>query len=864
MLLLSGPPGAGKTQRVLQEVRRRLAGGTSDFRLLVPTFTMAEHLRHELAREGWGFRPSLVLTLAKFVDEYAADLPAVSDETLLLTVEAALARLPAGEFRALASYSGFQTYLADLLQEFSAAGCDAGRLASLPLDSSLQRSFLRVYHEVEACSAERGQALAGTRLRHAAARIASAGLPGVSAVFFDGFFSFTAPELAVIDAVRRHAALTVTLPPWAGNRAAHEQLLAMGLREEAVAGRRAAPEVKIVEAPTLDREATEIARRILLENDAGRPFREMGVVVRSRDPYVAALRLVFERFGIPARFYFADVLAAHPVVRFFRALVTALLGGWEHEATLAALRGRMSNRAEWIALENLPGRGLDTFQIDSVLRESLRSLEAWKAGAALPAVWAERVPFLQTLVHDVDETPDLARARTAALKGFAAAAKATADGLGADREIGFAEFWRELEAVLNRARLRVNDQRRNVVHVLDVYEARQWELPVVFVCGLLERQFPRYAPQDAIFPDDARRRFAAHGVALATSADKEREERFLFDLAATRATSTLVLSYPKFNAKGQENLVSFFLDEMEGAREAAIPVRPRAARARAPERKAAIFNETLRAWLAERNTTFSATGLESFLQCPFQYFARRSLRLASLPARPEARLDPPLQGEIVHAVIAKWTPGADLDALFEAAFRNSAKKHRVPPTYRTEALRLEMLRNLRRFVAEFPAAAGYTLFTEVPFTLVLAEGLAVRGRIDRYDVGEGGAARIIDYKYSGAARIRKRMEGHEAGFRIQGGLYVLALQRVLRLTPAAMYFWGFRGELTWRGWTEPEELQHIAQEAGRLAVESAQHIREGGIAVAPADEDECQYCDFRDGCRVGAGKAVAAGESEWS
>ena len=241
MLLLSGPPGAGKTQRVLDEVRRRLPSGAPDFRLLVPTYTMAEHLRHQLAREGWVFRPGLVLTLSKFIEQYAADLPEVPDEALLLMVETALARLSSGEFRPVAAYPGFQAYVADLVQEFSASGCDAARLSALPLDSGLQRAFLRVYREVEARSSERGWALRGARLRHAAACIASAGLPGVSAVYFDGFFSFTEPELAVIEAVRHHAPLTVTLPPWHGNRGARERLLALGLHEETVARERNQP-----------------------------------------------------------------------------------------------------------------------------------------------------------------------------------------------------------------------------------------------------------------------------------------------------------------------------------------------------------------------------------------------------------------------------------------------------------------------------------------------------------------------------------------------------------------------------------------------------------------------------------------------
>src|SRR2546426_54812 len=56
MLLLTGPPGSGRTSHVLAEFRQALRRNASDIRLLVPTATMAEHLRHLLAREGFVFR----------------------------------------------------------------------------------------------------------------------------------------------------------------------------------------------------------------------------------------------------------------------------------------------------------------------------------------------------------------------------------------------------------------------------------------------------------------------------------------------------------------------------------------------------------------------------------------------------------------------------------------------------------------------------------------------------------------------------------------------------------------------------------------------------------------------------------------
>ena len=70
----------------------------------------------------------------------------------------------------------------------------------------------------------------------------------------------------------------------------------------------AAPQRTLCVAPTLDAEVSEIARRMIQAHDNGRPWREMGVLVRSETTYVPALRSAFQRFGIPSRFYFSAPL----------------------------------------------------------------------------------------------------------------------------------------------------------------------------------------------------------------------------------------------------------------------------------------------------------------------------------------------------------------------------------------------------------------------------------------------------------------------------------------------------------------------------------------------------------------------------
>ncbi len=203
-------------------------------------------------------------------------------------------------------------------------------------------------------------------------------------------------------------------------------------------------------------------------------------------------------------------------------------------------------------------------------------------------------------------------------------------------------FWKQAELALALEPLRVPDLRRNVVHVMDAYEARQWELPVVFVCGLIERHFPQYHREDSIIGDAARRR-----MGLDTAASRQLEERFLFEVATTRATEETVLSYPCYDEKGEETLPSFFLDGVTPeACETRVAPEPRPAPERAPAGPAPSR--------AELHKRLSPTSIESFLQCPFQFFAGKTLRLRQRPPAPRDRLDMLLQGSIIHRALADW------------------------------------------------------------------------------------------------------------------------------------------------------------------------------------------------------------------
>ena len=156
-------------------------------------------------------------------------------------------------------------------------------MTPLPLDLAW------LYDEIEQELAARGAALRNARLR------AAAQSPGElpSQIVFDGFFSFSNAELNLIESLAARARIVVALPEgpggnasdWPGASAARSRLLRAGFVEFRCAHVFRTPQVEAFCAATLEQETEEIARRVLEEVARGRPFHEIGIVLRTRDPY---------------------------------------------------------------------------------------------------------------------------------------------------------------------------------------------------------------------------------------------------------------------------------------------------------------------------------------------------------------------------------------------------------------------------------------------------------------------------------------------------------------------------------------------------------------------------------------------------
>src|SRR4051812_9988311 len=123
MLLMTGPPGAGKTSYCLLLLRNQFRSGAgASARVLTPTTTMAEHLRNELVREGFVFSPKVVSTFGKFIAYSVRNPPTVSRASLELIVGEELDRFPPKRYKPVCGFPGFRSAVVRAVEEFAAAG----------------------------------------------------------------------------------------------------------------------------------------------------------------------------------------------------------------------------------------------------------------------------------------------------------------------------------------------------------------------------------------------------------------------------------------------------------------------------------------------------------------------------------------------------------------------------------------------------------------------------------------------------------------------------------------------------------------------------------------------------------------------
>ena len=248
----------------------------------------------------------------------------------------------------------------------------------------------------------------------------------------------------------------------------------------------------------------------------------------------------------------------------------------------------------------------------------------------------------------------------------------------------------------------------------------------------------------------------------------------------------------------------------------------------------------------------SASGYNSLVACPYQYYARHMLRLNELDEVREG-VEKRDYGEWVHDILHRFHQqfpvlGKRTPAELEEALRRISSVVFSPAVERDYLARAWQLRWQQAIPAYLDAqmkseAEGWRYQSgEVPFELPLTDELTMHGRIDRVDVQNDGAARVLDYKMMDATRLRNKLK--EAGEDVQLPCYAhvyeadeaafisIEKDKVIPVAP-------------------PQELPELAQaNIERLLTVFAQ-MRAGAAMPAHGVDEACVYCEMRGVCRKG-------------
>lgn len=487
----------------------------------------------------------------------------------------------------------------------------------------------------------------------------------------------------------------------------------------------------------------------------------------------------------------------------------------------------------------------------------------------------------------------------------------------------------------------------------DPLYARNLSFDYVFFGGLAEGVMPMPAPANAVYPEADRARLRAAEIPMEGRSEHSARERLLFYHALQAADKGVTLSWPLLRPGGRETVPSQFLAELlelfEGHADIAAPMplsdcfvpRPAEAASWRELRNSAFFHHPelgaafpdafalpARALRIEARRhgkepfdafdgmleapalddaarrfgpehCFSVNQLETYVGCPFRFFAARLLRVEE-EETPDEAMDPILRGLILHETLQRFherfhgaplgevfaAPDAEavmmesLDAAFAAhAWRNAAASHAL-----TAMERAHMAAALRRYIVseaerEEPWRAAYFEYAfgpsggehgadaarrSDPFMLDTDAGpVRLSGRMDRVDQ-QDAALRVVDYKTGVIPGSGQIISGES----LQLTIYAWALERYLfpEATKAeALYISVGKGErldalghsARYKALWEPRERNAMRAIAGAV-----RGIRAGAFPPHPT-KYACAYCEYRTACRFDQARIEYKTGSPW-
>jgi RecB family exonuclease len=642
-----------------------------------------------------------------------------------------------------------------------------------------------------------------------------------------------------------------------------------------------------------DREEELVAVAKRVKSDATNLDR-FAVVFERPLPYLYIAREVFGGARIPYQTTDALPLAAEPVTAALDLVVEFVSSQFSRDATIALLSSphfAFSSGQGPITRTGIAA--LDELMLESRYMGELEKLRALGAGTeAAPALAAamaaadELLPLLSTASaswqlnllarfvtgHANDEGDDRAARGRAALVDILQRL-ASAYAAHGDREATVDDLAPDIRRWIEDATFLPGSGGRGL-HLLDAQAARFGDFDDVTLVGLIEGEWPERTRRNI---------FYAPSILSALGWPSEKDRR----AAATAAFLDLVIS-----PSGQVVISTFTLDDealvepstlIDDAAglaltrvDAAVPgVELESPETDAPDwaamrarRTAGADSRYHGAAGPQAPRAISVSAVETYLTCPFKYFAQYVLRLEE-ERDDEEVMDPKAQGQFVHAVFeaffTRWqerghrgiTP-ENLDAaraLFTGVVEDQIARHHLSGP---EAA-LERTRLLGSTVAAGLGEVVFRMEAERPIDVVErkleerfrgefdftgkngSKRVDIKGMIDRIDVLADGTFRLIDYKLSSAP-------GKDRALQLP--IYGLCAEQRLKKPLSEAAYIAFRGaKRVTPLFTARSDRAQVLADAQEKFVDAVEHIERGEFPPTPKDVFLCGFCSFAAVCR---------------
>ena len=902
LTIISGPPGSGKTERLVTRAAERVeADRFASTLVLVPTARHGDQFRRRVV-ERCGVALNLEVTTLHFfargVADGAATPPAeVAAELLQRATRAQIDAGGAARFAPIRDTPGLHALLARTVAELVGAGVEPGALeaASGRAASADHAALAAVHAEYLRLLDARGWR-DPREVPSLAAEAVDAGhdLPGL--VLVDSFEFLNPRELALVAALARRTEVAVALDREGSERAGWtaerlDALVPDGARED-LAPRASTARVEaraVFDAETQLREIARSIKQTLAEDPALRPS-DFAVAFRQATPHLTLARRVFEEYDLPFDPAAGERLASRPFGAWVLQLLRLPSHDWRLTRLASLLRSAFLDRGAWSvdsdtvdlalrvgrdqhlfagreALEQLPAamRGLadaraedgnapyaerlraasDAIEraaggLDRLLGGGPRTAGAWAAAVDEALFGADQ------LVRTTLEGYESLDVEVSALRASLDAFRAIDEALGG-APVGLEAFADELEARMQRPATLLREA--GGVLFAPMHTLHGLRFAHVFVGGLAEGEFPAPRRSGALLDPRGREALRLAGLTLPPEARATEDE--LWATVSSRADASISLWTPRRDDGGRPRAASWYWHDAASRPGATSPAEPAAV---APEAAASLRElavtlssrwrerelrrpRDLDAWplvvrvaapieqarrsfghagahegdltglvpasaierLTGASARWSASRIESYLTCGFQFFGGYALRLREVEDE-HVEADAATRGTVVHEILEEALKPLEEQgrALVPDTLDTTVawvREHGqqlwddAPRRYmfgRAALWRLqwetvvEGIESLLRREAEANAALGVErvegleldIDTSMPG---LDPPMLLRGQIDRVDAGPG-FMQIVDYKSGRRINEREVRDGR----RIQLQLYAIAARGAAR------------------------------------------------------------------------------------